>query len=516
MAVLIVSDDPVHRRDRSLALTTEVVSGTVERLQVSDSKGVLAMLTTGARTVLMRGPTRTFREDKRPFVDEFDRTTSNGWGMSPGGGVWSNSNGVDANYSVSSGRGVINMTAANASRHTSVVNNLADTNARLSFSLSVAPVGNASSLALTLAYTSANDQYRARLSILTSGNVQLVLEKEVAGSVTTLGTATTVGTGYTLGDVWHIRAERAGSTIRCRAWKDGTTEPGTWLHSVTDTSLGAGRVGVRGIASSGSTAIPFSFYIHDLAVSGTWPNPPTITHDQWVRVLPEPYSGTWTPTLAQQITAWSDDTTPDVLAYATMYATGAPAVTSAALSGAQVMGQAQYGPLGADGVPEEGGDFHEYMGLDWTFPNGEYVPEADPKWIRKLDCSGFVRIVWGYGMGLPMVRYEDFDGLVLPRRTKDIGPHGPGVLVAESVGAAPSLAEMQIGDIPLFDADTSDPVAGQIDHNGIYLGIDTEGHPRFINSRKTPNGPTFGDLGGSSALDGAGLYATSLRMIRRF
>jgi len=51
---------------------------------------------------------------------------------------------------------------------------------------------------------------------------------------------------------------------------------------------------------------------------------------------------------------------------------------------------------------------------------------------------------------------------------------------------------------------------------GTYLGLDTDGHPRFLSSRKTPDGPTFSDTGGSSTLDGSGLYARKLRVIRRF
>jgi hypothetical protein len=133
-----------------------------------------------------------------------------------------------------------------------------------------------------------------------------------------------------------------------------------------------------------------------------------------------------------------------------------------------------------------------------------------------MDCSGYVRMIYGYHMGIPMVRVEDIDGTVLPRMTKDIGPSGPGVIVAQATGAAPSLAAIQIGDVPHFDADSGDPVVGQLDHNGIYIGVDAAGHPRFLNSRKTPNGPTMGDLGGASTLDGTGTYATSLRLIRRF
>ncbi|WP_233436011.1 hypothetical protein [Streptomyces anulatus] len=497
-------------------LTVETVEGPPELLRVHDETGLLATLTVGARTVAVRGPARTFTEQKRPFVDTFDRTRSDGWGSSGGGGTWSNANGVDANYSVGGGFGIISMTAANSSRHTSVIDDLTDCDARLSWSLDVMPTGNASSLALLLGYTSTNNQYRARLSVLTTGTVQLILEREAAGSTTTIGALTTVGTGYTVGDVWHIRAQRVGTTIRCRAWEDGTTEPSTWLHEVTDATLGAGRIGVRGLASTGSTAVPFEFRVHDIQLySGTWPDPPVITHNTWVRILDSPYAGQWTPALEAQVRAWAYDTTPDALAYAMMYVTGAPPVTDPALAGAQIAGQSRYGPLSATGVPIEGGDFHDYMGLDWVFVSGE-TRTADAPELHCMDCSGYVRMVWGYHMGLPMVRTKGIDGSTLPRITKDIGPAGPGVIVAQAVGTAPALTDLQPGDVPHFDADSGDAVSGQLDHNGIFLGVDQDGHPRFVNSRKTPNGPTFGDLGGSSTLDGSGTYATSLRIIRRF
>lgn len=500
---------------RPACLTTTVIDGPPQQLQVSDEEGVLATLTVGAKTVTMRGPTRTFTEQKRPFTDLFDRTTSNGWGPSPGGGTWSNANGVDANYSVAAGTGRINITATNSSRHTSLIDNLTDCDARLSWSLDVQPAGNASSLALSFAYTSSTSQYRARLSVLSTGTVQLTLEKQTPSATTTLGALTTVGTGYTVGDIWHIRAQRQGTTLRCRAWKDGDEEPTTWLHEVTDDELGAGRVGVRGFATTGSTAVPFTFHIYDLQLySGRWPVTPTVTHNTWVRVLDEPFTGVWTDALAEQILQWSNDSSPDVLAWATRYITGAPPVTDPSL-GVQVAGQSGYGPLDTDGTRIEGADFHDYMGLDWVFPNGE-TQTANPDEALCMDCSGFVRMIYGFHMGIPMVRNLNIDGTNLPRQTMNIGPDGPGVIVAQGVGTPPSLAGMQIGDVPHFDATSDGETEGQIDHNGIYLGVDQNGNMRFINSRKTPNGPTFGDLGGASVLNGSGTYTTSLRIIRRF
>lgn len=515
MSPLTVQDNQVPKQDTSGTLTTTVVAGPPQRLEVSDAQGVLATLTVGCRTVTVRGQTRTFTENKRPFVDQFSRTTASTFGPSPGGGNWSNS-GADTPYSVSSGVGQISCEVDNSSRHATVIDNLTDVDVTTKVTITAAPTGAASSIGLSFGYTDTNNHNRARLVVTTAGTVQLALEKEVLGSVTTLGAATQVGTGFVAGDWWRIRAQRTGTTIRCRAWKDGTAEPGTWLHSATSTDNPEGRVGYRALASIGSTNLPRLFQVDDLeVVSGSWPLVPLVTHNIWVRVLDEPFSGIWTTALEDQVRAWADDVTPDALALAMMYITGGPVVTDPSMGGVQVAGQCQYGPLDTDGTRIEGADFHDYMGLDWDFPSGE-EQVAGAGEAGCMDCSGFVRMVYGYHLGIPMVRFTGIDGNTLPRATKDIGPSGPGIIVDQATDTAPPLDKIQIGDVPHFDADTSDAVAGQLDHNGIYVGVDTEGHHRFINSRKTPNGPTMADLGGASRLDGTGTYATSLRLIRRF
>ena len=69
------------------------------------------------------------------------------------------------------------------------------------------------------------------------------------------------------------------------------------------------------------------------------------------------------------------------------------------------------------------------------------------------------------------------------------------------------------GDLVFFDASIDDGT--QLDHVGLYLGIDTSGHPRFVSSRKSVDGPTMGDAGGNSTLDGTMLYARTFRAARR-
>ncbi|HEV7906501.1 MAG TPA: hypothetical protein VGP03_00025 [Pseudonocardiaceae bacterium] len=64
-----------------------------------------------------------------------------------------------------------------------------------------------------------------------------------------------------------------------------------------------------------------------------------------------------------------------------------------------------------------------------------------------------------------------------------------------------------------FEIDGSN--GDQIDHTGIYPGVDSNGHHRFISSRQCANGPTAGDLGGRSLLDDGGHHANGFRTARR-
>ncbi len=86
-----------------------------------------------------------------------------------------------------------------------------------------------------------------------------------------------------------------------------------------------------------------------------------------------------------------------------------------------------------------------------------------------------------------------------------------------SLPAGSELDKLQVGDIVCFDKDTTDVVAGQIDHVGFYFGLDTAGGHRFISSRKAPDGPTFSNAGGDSLLDASSTaYGTTFRSARRY
>ena len=501
-----------------------------DRIRVSDPRGVLATLTVGAKTVVVRGQARTFTEQKRvgaAYKDEFSRTTTSGFGLSPYYGLWAKPiGGADTDFSCDGSTGQIAVRSTNVGHYCTLRDgDVRDYDLRCKVATTTAPADAANSFALIGSYTSTSSHYRFRVVLTAAGTVQLVLEKNVDGVVTNLSAAATVGTGYVPGQQWWVRAQNVTGVLGIKAWKDGDTEPGGWTHTAVDLSLSVGRVGVRCHTASGATNDP-TFVIDKFEItSGEWAHPPTVSHDSWVRLLPKPFDGAWTAALANQVLAWAADTSPDALTYGFAFITGAPAAEHP--PGKQVLGEAKYGPNKPDGERREGSDFNDYIGISWNYGHLA-VPTVDPPQtgrLKCLDCSGFLRMVFGYHLAVPMSLQEDADlnGLNLPRRSVQIGPTGPGVLIAQGSSAPPALTGLQIGDVVAFNRDVADDHSGDDvadveendDHVGIYIGRDLSGNDLFLSSRKTANGPTIGALGGPSQLNGNGPWAAALRHIRR-
>ncbi|QDY80462.1 NlpC/P60 family protein [Streptomyces qinzhouensis] len=525
-AVTVAAHDPaVYTRAAVGKLTVTPVSGTPGRTEVGSADGPLAVLTHGSRTVVLTGPERTFREDKRTVDDTFRRTVApGGWGLSPGGGAWETANGTAGDYEVVPGAGVVRVPAnSSVSRHVTLKDDqVADLDAVITGRFEQDPADAARSFALTFGYQGPADHCRARLSFAAGGAVTLHLEQAVsATSVTQLTTPVAVSPDLPAGSSWCIRVNRTGGRIQARAWRADLAEGTNWQITVDGRPPAPGRIGIR--AAADSTALAAELRIPRVRIlTATWTAPVTVVHRSWVRVLPEPYDGVWTPGVEQHLRGWLGSTAPDALAYGFHFLPGAPRVTSYR-SGppeheAPVLGESDYGPARTGGGREEGADFHEYMGVNWTFarvPTGSLTKTAAPRFLGALDCSGYIRMVYGYHLGVPLAHESDHTSPgLLPRTAADMAARAPGTRIAHSATATPPpLTALQIGDLVFFDAE-SDPV-DEIDHVGIYLGRDTADIPRFLSSRKTPNGATAADLGGPSTLTGTGTYATKLRTVHR-
>jgi len=275
--------------------------------------------------------------------------------------------------------------------------------------------------------------------------------------------------------------------------------------------------------SHGRWAATFTEGAYTAASSGparTFAEPgvqPDVTHAVWVRTLAAPFNGVVDRAWLKYALRANQRRSPDVLAIAMQYIAGAPPIFDGEL---RTGGEASYGPL-IDGEREEGADFNDYLGIRWTYPDQTDKPEE--RQFGCLDCSGYMRIVWGYRHHLPGDLYSSRIPLCLkpqrarramPRRAVEICESAPGVMVVENADSqVKDFSRLAIGDLVFFDADSSD--GAKIDHVGIYLGPDSRNNHRFLSSRKRANGPTLGDLGGKSILDGTGLYAKAFRAVRR-
>ena len=232
--------------------------------------------------------------------------------------------------------------------------------------------------------------------------------------------------------------------------------------------------------------------------------PATVRSRTWVRLLPHPFRGRVDRSWLEAALA---DRSPDVLAIAMEYVTGAPPQRDA--SGLVISGDAEFGPLQSDGLRSEGADFNDYLGVSWPYPGKADPPERAER--GALDCSGFIRMVYGYRSGYPLSRGPSTSAL--PRVAVVMMTQGPGVVIARDRGTPPSPRRLAPGDLLFFDNTEGDGVA--FNHSGIYLGRDSFGAPRFLSSRALVNGPSMGDAGGNSVLTGSGIYALSWRSARR-
>ncbi|GAA2567227.1 MULTISPECIES: C40 family peptidase [Streptomyces] len=246
-----------------------------------------------------------------------------------------------------------------------------------------------------------------------------------------------------------------------------------------------------------------------------------VSTTDWVRLMPEPWEKgaekeKW---FKEWYAEYRDSKEDDLFAFAFQYVAGAPQKKDE--QGVAYAGDANFGPLNTAGA--EGGDlrleqsdFYDYLGIPYPFRDG-VVGTPETMRARSLDCSGFIRMVLGYRARYPLMS-SDASGDGLPRTANGMARSDEGVDILPLTGVSaddrPSaIDQLQPGDLVFFKLDAR--TEQRLDHVGMVLGYDTEGHLIFVSSREEVNGPTIGDIGGVSRLDGNGYYAKTLRSAKR-
>lgn len=281
------------------------------------------------------------------------------------------------------------------------------------------------------------------------------------------------------------------------------SDEGHWRATFTD-----GSYTVRHSGPSRTFAEPVQ--------SGVTGGAQTVTHNSYVRVLSAKWAGGAIPTVAQ-VDALLARTDPDLFEVAFQYVHGAPTVKVAdagAYTGFRwVSGDAAYGP-------DVGADFNDHLGLDWNYGSSwGGTDNNETAEYGRLDCSGFVRMVFGYRLGLTLAKSGSERPSVAIARTSAMQADatksiGVGIIAPGSSKPA-SFGNLAPGDLVFFDSDGPD---GEIDHVGIYLGVDDEGRDRVLSSRNSLLGPTMKDSASGSSpsvLNGSGWMPSGLRSARR-
>jgi CSLREA domain-containing protein len=230
--------------------------------------------------------------------DSFTRTIS-GWGSADAGGPYT-IDGNSANFQVATGYGQMTLPKAAANRGATLNNvSAADVDAVVRVAADKVAAG-----ASFIAYlpvrqnAAATNAYRPKLIFNTNGTISVGAGVLVNGSESAAGPAIVVpGLTQSANSFVWLRVKVTGAnptTIKVKAWAEGTTEPSGWQFSATNSAAslqGAGAVGLRAYANTGMTNGPLVVSFDDLSVTAAAvPPPPSgIATDLFDRTL----SSTW-------------------------------------------------------------------------------------------------------------------------------------------------------------------------------------------------------------------------------
>ncbi|WP_198418090.1 PKD domain-containing protein [Cryobacterium sp. TMT4-10] len=194
-------------------------------------------------------------------TDSFTRTVANGFGTADTGGAWTTS-GTAANFSVTGGTGTIALPRG-ANRY-AYLTGVSATDTEMTATVTFNRPGSSSAYVGLIGRRMGTGSYGARAVVSSAGSVQLQLQRSTD---TVLRSVSVTGLTFNSGDQLQFRLQVTGTsptTIQARVWKTGTTEPGAWQASITDTTSAlqtAGSIGLYSYLSSSSTStsLPITF-----------------------------------------------------------------------------------------------------------------------------------------------------------------------------------------------------------------------------------------------------------------
>jgi CSLREA domain-containing protein len=193
--------------------------------------------------------------------DDFGRVVSDGWGTADTGGPWTPIAGAASDYNVDGSVGTMRLGTAGAPTHGMALNSVSTSDVDVLAKVSVDKLPTGSSVYVSLSARRGASDYRGRLRLANTGGVFLQAAHATGETEVFMGSEANTGFTYGAGTQVWVRMQVVGAnptTIRMRAWRDGTSEPGTWQYQATDSTAGLQGAGSVGVLSrlSGSTTNP--------------------------------------------------------------------------------------------------------------------------------------------------------------------------------------------------------------------------------------------------------------------
>jgi PKD repeat protein len=196
--------------------------------------------------------------------DDFARTTTSGWGTADHGGSYTGTTGTATSVSGGSGSLTVTPGASTSAYLTGIASS--DTDLSMTLTTSTAPTGAGLTISAVGRRVAGAGSYRARVRLLTNGNVDLTLVRATDSGVETPISDPVVVSGLSAaaGSAYKIRLQVTGTAptlVRAKVWDAAANEPAYWTVSTTDATDGmqtTGYLGVTGYQSASGDATSVS------------------------------------------------------------------------------------------------------------------------------------------------------------------------------------------------------------------------------------------------------------------
>jgi hypothetical protein len=195
------------------------------------------------------------RPDTNLVTDSFTRSVSNGWGTSSSGAVWT-ATGTAANFSVTGTVGRHTHSAATGALYATLPNTMLRSDITVKVKVNALSTGAPQTVACVSRFVDGSNVNRCELRFMTDASMQLRLVHRIAAT-DTLGVTAATGLTHVAANSYWLRVQVGKTTVRAKAWLDGTTQPRTWQldgsAGVDSANAAAGKPGVYSIRETGNT-----------------------------------------------------------------------------------------------------------------------------------------------------------------------------------------------------------------------------------------------------------------------